>query len=39
MNKEHWSGVNPNGEVPLELLKGLIAKSHELTKPKTKVKT
>jgi predicted DNA-binding protein (MmcQ/YjbR family) len=38
MNKEHWSGVNPNGDVPLEMLKGLIEKSYELTKPKPKKK-
>jgi predicted DNA-binding protein (MmcQ/YjbR family) len=34
MNKEHWSGVDPNGDVPLEMLKALIEKSYELTKPK-----
>lgn len=34
MNKEHWSGVNPNGDVPLEMVNVLIGKSYELTKPK-----
>jgi predicted DNA-binding protein (MmcQ/YjbR family) len=38
MNKEHWSGVNPNGDVPIDLLQGLIEKSYELTKPKRKGK-
>ena len=38
MNKEHWSGIDPNGDVPVEMLKALIAKSYELTKPKTKKK-
>ena len=36
MSKEHWSGIKPNGDVPFEMLKSLIAKSHELTKPKSK---
>jgi len=36
MNKEHWNGVNPNGDVPLEMLRGLIKNSYELTKPKSK---
>jgi predicted DNA-binding protein (MmcQ/YjbR family) len=35
MNKEHWSGIDPSGDVPLEMLKALIEKSYELTKPKT----
>jgi predicted DNA-binding protein (MmcQ/YjbR family) len=34
MNKEHWNVVNPNGDVPLEMLRGLIEKSYEMTKPK-----
>lgn len=34
MNKEHWNGVDIGGDVPLELLKTLISKSYELTKPK-----
>lgn len=38
MNKEHWNGINPNGDVPVELLKALIKKSYELTKPKMKNK-
>ena len=36
MNKEHWSGIDPNGDVPLEMLRALIEKSYELTKPKDK---
>jgi len=39
MNKDHWSGVNPNGDVPPEMLQGLIKNSYELTKPKTRRKT
>ena len=38
MNKEHWNGVDPNGDMPLEMLKALIGKSYELTKPKIKDK-
>ena len=38
MNKDHWNGVDPNGDVPLELLRGLIEKSYELTRPKPKRK-
>jgi predicted DNA-binding protein (MmcQ/YjbR family) len=34
MNKEHWSGVNPNGDVPREMLRALIEKSYLLTQPK-----
>lgn len=34
MNKEHWSGIDPNSDVPLEMVKALIEKSYELTKPK-----
>jgi predicted DNA-binding protein (MmcQ/YjbR family) len=36
MSKEHWSGIDPNGDVPFELLRGLIEKSYELTKLKRK---
>jgi predicted DNA-binding protein (MmcQ/YjbR family) len=36
MNKEHWNGVDPNGDVPVEMLMGLIEKSYELTKQKNK---
>ena len=36
MNKEHWSGIDPNGDVPPDMLRALIVKSHELTKPKPK---
>jgi len=38
MSKAHWSGVNPNGDVPPDLLRVLIEKSYELTKPKQKRK-
>ena len=35
MNKEHWIMVKPNEhDVPLELLRGLIKNSYELTKNK-----
>ena len=34
MNKEHWSGVDPSGYVPCELLRDLIKKSYVLTMPK-----
>ena len=30
MNKEHWNSINPNGEVPDELLKDLLDKSYAL---------
>lgn len=30
MNKVHWNSINPNGEVPDELLKDLIDKSYDL---------
>jgi len=39
MNKEHWSGINPNADVPPELLRALIEKSYELTKPKLQRKS
>ncbi|MCL2062083.1 MAG: phosphotransferase [Firmicutes bacterium] len=42
MNKEHWNTVVPDGDVPLEMLKVMIDKSYELTKPNQrtqKVKT
>ena len=38
MNKEHWNGVDPNSDVPLEMVKALIEKSYKLTKPKNKEK-
>jgi len=34
MNKEHWIMVKLGGDVPEELLRGLIKNSYELTKPK-----
>lgn len=34
MNKEHWNTVYPDGDVPLEMLKTMIEKSYEITKPK-----
>jgi len=36
MNKEHWNGIDPNADVPAEMVRGLIEKSYELTKPKRK---
>lgn len=30
MNKVHWNSVNPDGEVPDELLKDMLDKSYEL---------
>ena len=30
MNKIHWNSINPNGEVPDELLKDLLDKSYQL---------
>ena len=36
MNKEHWCGINPNADVPPELLRALTKKSYELTKQKLK---
>jgi len=36
MNKEHWNSVYPDGDIPPELLRGLIEKSYELTKPRLK---
>ncbi|MDR3185715.1 MAG: MmcQ/YjbR family DNA-binding protein [Christensenellaceae bacterium] len=36
MNKEHWSGIDPNGDVPIELLMALVETSYDLTKPKSK---
>ena len=38
MNKDHWNSVYPDGDVPPELLRALIEKSYELTKPKLKRK-
>ncbi len=32
MNKLHWVGVKPDGDVPEELLRSLIKNSYELTK-------
>jgi predicted DNA-binding protein (MmcQ/YjbR family) len=37
MNKEHWSGIDPNGDVPIEMLRTLIEKSYGLTKLKLKM--
>ncbi|MDR1905982.1 MAG: MmcQ/YjbR family DNA-binding protein [Clostridiales bacterium] len=34
MNKEHWNTVIVGGDIPTEDIKGLIAHSYELTKPK-----
>ena len=36
MNKDHWNSVYPDGDVPTEMLRGLIKNSYELTKPKSK---
>ena len=36
MNKDHWNTIVPDGDVPLEMLKMMIEKSYELTKPKQK---
>lgn len=30
MNKVHWNSVNPDGEVPDELLKDMLDKSYDL---------
>lgn len=30
MNKVHWNSVNPDGEVPDDLLKDLLDKSYQL---------
>ncbi len=38
MNKEHWNGVDPNGDVPPDLLAVLIEKSYTLIKPASKEK-
>ena len=38
MNKMHWNTVYLNGDVPLELLRGLIKKSYDLTKSKRQKK-
>jgi predicted DNA-binding protein (MmcQ/YjbR family) len=36
MNKEHWFGVDPNSDLPVEMLRALIEKSYELTMPRRK---
>ena len=34
MNKQHWNTVKPDGDVPPEILHGLIENSYNLTKKK-----
>lgn len=34
MNKEHWNSVFLDEDVPVEGIRGMIAMSHELTRPK-----
>jgi predicted DNA-binding protein (MmcQ/YjbR family) len=38
LNKEHWSMVQIGGDVPIELLRDLIQKSYDITKPKIKAR-
>lgn len=38
MNKEHWNTVVPGGDVPDEVLMGMIEQSYDLIKPKVKAK-